>query len=73
MLNLAVQTLFRHENSVQSICFSVCIPSPIRPVTMKQHFLQENFMEMSTIHWENMFYPYIYTDSSSLVNVSPWE
>ena len=40
---------------------------------MKQHFLQENFMEMSEIHWENMFYPYIYTDSSSLVNVSPWE
>ena len=40
---------------------------------MKQHFLQENFMEMSEIHWENMFYPYIYTDSCSLVNVSPWE
>ena len=30
-------------------------------------------MEMSDIHWENMFYPYIYTDSSSLVNVSTWE
>ena len=32
-----------------------------------------NFMEMSDIHWETMFYLYIYTDSSSLVNVSPWE
>ena len=53
--------------------FNVYIPSPIRQVTMKQHFLQENFMEMSEIYWENMFYPYICTDSSSLVNVSPWE
>ena len=53
--------------------FNVYIPSPIRSVTMKQHLLQENFMEMSEIHWENMFYPYIYTDSSSLFNVSPWE
>ena len=30
-------------------------------------------MGMSEIHWENMFYPYIYTDSSGLVNVSQWE
>ena len=30
-------------------------------------------MEMSDIHWENMFYPYIYTDSSSLVIVPQWE
>ena len=29
-------------------------------------------MEMSEIHWENMFDPYIYTDSSSLVNVFQW-
>ena len=35
--------------------------------------MEENFMELSEIHWENMFYPYICTDSSSLVNVSPWE
>ena len=35
--------------------------------------LKENFMEMSEIHWENMFYPYISTVSSSLVNVSSWE
>ena len=35
--------------------------------------LKENFIEMSEIHWENMFYPYIGTDSASLVNVSPWE
>ena len=40
---------------------------------MKDHLVEENFMEFSEIHWENMFYPYIYTDSSSLVNVSPWE
>ena len=50
--------------------FNVYIPSPIRPVTMKQHFLQENFMEMSEIHWENMFYPCMYTESSRLVNIS---
>ena len=37
---------------------------------MKQYFLQENFMEMSEIYWENMFYPYICTDSSRLVNIS---
>ena len=30
-------------------------------------------MEMREIHWKNMFYPYIYTDSSRLVNVSQWE
>ena len=30
--------------------FKDYIPSPIRPVTMKQHFLQETFMEMSEIH-----------------------
>ena len=41
--------------------------------TMKELLLQENFMEMSEIHWEHMFYPYIYTDSSRLVNVSQWE
>ena len=39
----------------------------------KTHMLTENFMELSEFHWENMFYPYIWTDSSSLVNVSPWE
>ena len=50
--------------------FNVYIPSPIRQVTMKQHRLQENFMEMSDIHWENIFYPYICTDSSRLVNIS---
>ena len=33
--------------------------------------MEENFMELSEIHWENMFYPYICTHSSSLVNVSP--
>ena len=35
--------------------------------------MEENFMELSEIHCENMLYPYICTDSSSLVNVSPWE
>ena len=43
------------------------------PVPMSTHLLQENVMGMSEIHWENMFYPYIYTDSSGLVNVSQWE
>ena len=40
---------------------------------MKKHLVPENVMELSEVHWKNMFYPYIYTDSSSLVNVSPWE
>ena len=40
---------------------------------MKHHYVQEKFIEVSEIHWEHMFYPYIYTDTSSLVNVSPWE
>ena len=53
--------------------FKIYIPSSIRPFTMKHHYLQEKFIELSGIHWENMFYTYIYTDSSSLVNVSPWE
>ena len=35
--------------------------------------VKENVMEMIEIHWENMFYPYIITDSSSLVNISSWE
>ena len=35
--------------------------------------MQESFMEMSEIRWENMFYPYICTDSSSLVNTSLWD
>ena len=30
-------------------------------------------MDMREIHWETMFYPYIYTESSMLVNVSQWE
>jgi len=32
---------------------------------------EENIEDMSENHWENMFYPYFCTDSSSLVNVSP--
>ena len=39
----------------------------------KKQMLKETFMEMSEIHWENMCYPYSCTDSSRLVNVSPWE
>ena len=35
--------------------------------------VKENVLEMIEIYWENMFYPYICTDSSSLVNDSPWE
>ena len=38
----------------------------------KEAVLKETFMEVSEIHWENMFFPYICTDSSSSVNVSPW-
>ena len=37
---------------------------------MKKHLVPENLMELSEVHWKNMFYSYIYTDSSSLVNVS---
>ena len=59
--------------TLSSLLFSVCILRPIRPVPMSTHLLQENVMGMSEIHWENMFYPYIYTDSSGLVNVSPWK
>ena len=40
---------------------------------MKKPLLQEHFMEMSEIHWENMFYPYNCTEFSSLVNVSSWD
>ena len=39
----------------------------------KQQMLKETFMEMSEFHWENMFSPFKCTNSSSLVNVSPWE
>ena len=31
------------------------------------------FVELSENYGENMFYQYFCTDSSSLVNVSPWE
>ena len=37
---------------------------------MKNTLLEEYFEDMSEIHWENMFYPYVCTDSSSLVIVS---
>ena len=39
--------------------------------TMNKHLVPEYLMELSEVHWKNMFYSYIYTDSSSLVNVSP--
>ena len=35
--------------------------------------VKEPFMEMSESQWENVFYPYICTDSISLGNVSPSE
>ena len=69
-MNLAIYTLFRHEDYLQSCFFSVCILRPIRPVTMNKHLVQENFMEMSEIHCEIICYPYICTDSSRLVSVS---
>ena len=62
-LNLTLYTLFRHEASVHSFCFSVCILRPIRPVTM-------NRTAHNTVA-QNMFYPYLCTDSSSLVIVFP--
>ena len=46
---------------------------PLGWLQWKKHLVPENLMELSDVHWKNMFYPYIYTDSSSLVNVSPWE
>ena len=35
--------------------------------------VKENVMEISEIHLENMFYPYISTVSSRVFNVSLWE
>ena len=35
-LNLALSSLFRHENSSYSCFFSVCILRPVRPVTMNK-------------------------------------
>ena len=69
-LKLAVQTLICHELSIQSCFFSVCILRPIRPVTMNKLLRTEIIREMSENHCESMFYPYICTDCSSLVNVS---
>ena len=59
--------------TLSSFFFSVCILRLIRPCTIKHHLMQENFIEFSEIHWENMFYPYICSYCSSLVYVSPWE
>ena len=39
---------------------------------MKIPLLKDTFMEMIEIHWDNILYPYICTDSRSLVNV-PYE
>ena len=69
-LNLALYTLLRNDNCVQSCLVSVCILRPIRPATMKNPLVQEHFIEVSEVHRENMFYPYNCTDSSSIVNVS---
>ena len=49
-LNLALKTLFCHENSVHSCSFSVCILRPIRPVTMRKTLWEETFEEMCEIH-----------------------
>ena len=43
-----------------------------RRLKWKKPMLKETFMEVSEIHWDNMFYPCICTDSSSSVNVYPW-
>ena len=70
MFTLALYTLVRNDNCVQSCLVRVYILGPIRPATMKNPLVQEHFIEMSEVHRETMFYPCIGTDSSSLVNVS---
>ena len=35
--------------------------------------LEENFEKIWEFHWKNLFITYFYTDSSSLVKVSPWK
>ena len=60
--------------TLSNLVFSVFhILRQIRPATINQPLLKEHFMEMSEINWENILYPYVCTDSRSLVNVSPWE
>ena len=49
-MKLLVYIMFCHETSVHSWLFSVCILRRNRPVTMKKHLVQENFMEMSESH-----------------------
>ena len=50
MLTLALYTLFRNDNCVQSCLVSIYILGPISPVKLKTPLLQENFMEMSEVH-----------------------
>ena len=61
------------DTFVQSCFFIVYTLRPIRPITMKIPLLKDTFMEMIEIHCDNILYPYVFTDSKSLVNVSPWE
>ena len=49
-LKFTLYTLFSHEHSVQFCFVSVCILMHIRPVTMNNSLVQENFIEMSEIH-----------------------
>ena len=49
-LKLALYTLFRHENSVQSCIIGVCLLRLNRPVTMKIPLMKITFMEMSDSH-----------------------
>ena len=49
-LNLALQTLFCHDNSVHSRFFSVCILWPIRVVRMNQTLMEHKFEEMVEFH-----------------------
>ena len=42
-VKLALSTFFRHENSVQSCFFTVCILRPIRPVELTKSNAEENF------------------------------
>ena len=60
--------------TLSSLAFSMFAYSGLFGLlTWQAQLLKKTFMEMSEFHWENMFYPYMCTDSSSLVNVSSWE
>ena len=46
---------------------------PLQWKNVQIRLLEENFEKIREFHWRKLLITYFYTDSSSLVKVSPWK